>query len=204
MDPLRPQRRLAEPLPGLHRRRDLLLHGRRVRGLHVVQRPAHQAPGAVDCISGQEEIVLRPQETEADGLCASPLREVYVDAHPEPEKWVSSKMWPLDGEAQLRSEGGREHVEDLDLLLCEALADAEALLRLLLHPHSNALVDSVLIQVLPQRPQALRLLLLHHLEVDHRCGQRGHNCAAEEEADHHREDVEDPLEAVLRVQFNAS
>mmetsp|Transcript_90796 Transcript_90796/g.220310 ORF Transcript_90796/g.220310 Transcript_90796/m.220310 type:complete len:266 (+) Transcript_90796:682-1479(+) len=119
VDPVRPERRLADPLAHLHGRGLRAVHRSRGRLLDVDHVPLHEAVGLAALAAGLEEVVVRCEHDGVHGLHAQLADHAVVDAHPHPEERVLSQEPVEPLVADSRAEAGGEELHRVYVLFLE-------------------------------------------------------------------------------------
>mmetsp|Transcript_60713 Transcript_60713/g.159638 ORF Transcript_60713/g.159638 Transcript_60713/m.159638 type:complete len:527 (-) Transcript_60713:1527-3107(-) len=200
VDPVGPERRLAQPLAHRHLRVNLRVHGEEVGVLDVLNGAAGDQVGAVAGVARLEELVVLAEGQEVQRVHAELLGQVLVDRDPDGEERVALQVLHAEVEAQLGEQFWGEERQGGHVLVALGL---DGLLLPLCHlpPHQNrdALPHAGLPQELVEQLGVHALFRLRQLEVHHDRGDGRDERASCQHADEKPEDVEDALAGVVRV-----
>mmetsp|Transcript_90797 Transcript_90797/g.220314 ORF Transcript_90797/g.220314 Transcript_90797/m.220314 type:complete len:266 (+) Transcript_90797:682-1479(+) len=119
VDPVRPERRLADPLAQGHGRDPRRVHGGRHGLLDVGHLAGEEVVGRVGRRAGHEEVVVGSQHGALHGLHAQLADHAVVDAHPHPEERVLSQEPVEPLVADSRAEAGGEELHRVYVLFLE-------------------------------------------------------------------------------------
>mmetsp|Transcript_133449 Transcript_133449/g.414994 ORF Transcript_133449/g.414994 Transcript_133449/m.414994 type:complete len:431 (-) Transcript_133449:966-2258(-) len=204
VNPLAPQRRLAEPCALAHLRGDLLQRRRGVRPLGVLEDAGQHEVGRVGSRAGDEEVVAWMHNCKFQAVTAQLPHAVLVHGQPQAQQGVIADGRQEGLIAQLHEEAAGEVLEGGHLPVAASRVPIPPLLQqavrdLLLHEHASGGGDVVALQVLAQGLHLLVLVLVGHGEVHQRGGERRDQRAAQEEANEHADDVDGSLEGVAAL-----